>query len=410
MRGLWLQPGEASLRFWVSALWLLVAAGAVALAARLAPAWLTAWGLAEWAGLIAEPAASLGVTLLASALAASGLACVWLGMRCFAGRRPGWWLPLLFVAGTVPLGLAAWHWQFDIIPVEAVYLLLLACVAGHLCALELEEGHAREAGRLPVLANAAMVCKSFGLVCALTIPFAIWEHVASGSVDKMAASGLQMPWWTVAFALLALLHGLAAAFATLELARERTAARLDDVASVDQLTGLANRAAFAEQVAADLARGDHLCGSFLILDLDRHKSIRDSHGHRAADTVLKALADFLKAFAADRMTCGRIGDEEFGIYISGLAGSPADLLGQQICLGTSMLKPKVGDETLAITVSIGFTDTVVSGRSYDDLYDHSACALYEAKKRGRNTSCRYAADLKTKAFADKVTASLKLIA
>ncbi|MFI5909299.1 diguanylate cyclase domain-containing protein [Dactylosporangium sp. NPDC051541] len=86
--------------------------------------------------------------------------------------------------------------------------------------------------------------------------------------------------------------------------------RLRHEATHDALTGLANRALFAERIAA--AGG---AASILIIDLDGFKAVNDTFGHHAGDTLLRAVADRLRRCVRPADTVARLGGDEFAVLL-----------------------------------------------------------------------------------------------
>lgn len=95
--------------------------------------------------------------------------------------------------------------------------------------------------------------------------------------------------------------------------REQAEAALYRRATLDQLTGLANRATLEEAVdgADPGARG----AALLYLDLDGFKPVNDHHGHRAGDEVLIAVAARLRALAGPGVLAARVGGDEFALLL-----------------------------------------------------------------------------------------------
>ncbi len=106
-----------------------------------------------------------------------------------------------------------------------------------------------------------------------------------------------------------------------ELARQ-----LEHQAYHDDLTGLANRALFSEQVRQAVTRtgrnGDRT--AVLFIDLDDFKVVNDSLGHQAGDQLLRGVADRLGTAVAESHTLGRLGGDEFAVLVEErAAGSQA---------------------------------------------------------------------------------------
>ena len=92
---------------------------------------------------------------------------------------------------------------------------------------------------------------------------------------------------------------------------------LQSKADKDSLTGLYN-GAYLKETAARLLDED-ANGCYIMIDLDNFKQVNDTYGHIAGDIVLKKLADNIsKVFTRQNDIVGRMGGDEFGVFISGL--------------------------------------------------------------------------------------------
>ena len=167
-----------------------------------------------------------------------------------------------------------------------------------------------------------------------------------------------------------------------ELLRTREALR--EQATHDGLTGLLNRTSILEELDEELARSarNGSAVSVLMVDLDRFKSINDTHGHLAGDAVLREAARRLKTAARRYDSVGRYGGEEFLVVLPGCdfedACAQAERLRDSIA-AAPFLAPS---QLLNVTASLGVACSrdcppEVLVRGADD-------ALYQAKAAGRN--------------------------
>jgi diguanylate cyclase (GGDEF)-like protein len=165
----------------------------------------------------------------------------------------------------------------------------------------------------------------------------------------------------------------------------------------DGLTELLNRRAFQERVTAHLRtmapatgrRGmaaDGLgqpSGALVLCDVDHFKAINDRHGHAAGDKVLRGIADVLRSTTRPTDIVGRLGGEEFGVFLPGATVQTA-------CAFAARLKEEIagcefmlgGARTFA-TASFGVSDTQ-GADTWEALYRRTDALLYDAKRNGRN--------------------------
>jgi two-component system, cell cycle response regulator len=169
---------------------------------------------------------------------------------------------------------------------------------------------------------------------------------------------------------------------------EQQNAKLKEAATVDALTGLANRSAFdqfvAQQFEASVAAGKPM--SMLLIDIDRFKLVNDKHGHPAGDAVLRAVGKLLKSAARAQDLSARYGGEEMSLVMPGTtrvtAAAIAESIRRAICA-----KPMVIDGAeVPITISIGVA-TLEEGMPFKlpaHLIKAADLAVYAAKHGGRN--------------------------
>ena len=122
-------------------------------------------------------------------------------------------------------------------------------------------------------------------------------------------------------------------------------------------------------------------GALLLIDIDNFKAVNDRYGHTVGDTVLVALVDHLWRNLRSTDVLGRIGGEEFGVFLFGADSLQIDIIGERISSGF-VFYDKTVPSPIKVTVSIG---TAFSGMSTSvmELYARSDEALYQAKRSGR---------------------------
>lgn len=153
----------------------------------------------------------------------------------------------------------------------------------------------------------------------------------------------------------------------------------------DPLTGCLNRRAILERLDSELARAkrDGRPLGAAMLDLDRFKSINDSHGHAAGDEVLRELVRRLTGGIRVSDMFGRIGGEEFLALWPATDRDGIRIVGERIRAGVEQPHFTVSGIELPVTVSIGVTDSG-GGESAEDVMARVDEALYAAKQNGRN--------------------------
>jgi len=155
--------------------------------------------------------------------------------------------------------------------------------------------------------------------------------------------------------------------------------RLTLLATTDMLTGLPNRRAFLARAAEATRNGQ--AGVLLLLDADHFKRINDTWGHAVGDLCLTAIAQQLQRNLRPGDLVGRIGGEEFSIFLPGADLSQAQQIGNRLCAAIKIEAAGV-EQILQVTLSIGaaFGDSRIS---IDTLMVQADFALYRAKAEGR---------------------------
>ena len=162
--------------------------------------------------------------------------------------------------------------------------------------------------------------------------------------------------------------------------------RLELKAAHDSLTGLLNHKAAKAQISEILAEDEEQKFILLVFDLDHFKKANDTYGHLFGDEVLKFVAATLKNSTRDGDICARMGGDEFLVFMP-----YKEQIEPQVSRIFGLLCSDYKE--FRVSVSIGVACAQDCGRDYDTLFHMADEALYEAKRRGRNTYCFYEGSL-----------------
>jgi diguanylate cyclase (GGDEF)-like protein len=166
-------------------------------------------------------------------------------------------------------------------------------------------------------------------------------------------------------------------------------------ASVDALSGLANRRAFDSRFNFEWMKAEHERGKLALamIDIDHFKAYNDTYGHLDGDACLTKVGEALMTIAAEVKGFGaRYGGEEFSLMLPGADAARIGDVGETIRAAIEALDlPHDGAPLGRITVSVGVAAvTPASGQNPLDLIEAADAGLYMAKRRGRNTVVEHA--------------------
>jgi diguanylate cyclase (GGDEF)-like protein/PAS domain S-box-containing protein len=173
-------------------------------------------------------------------------------------------------------------------------------------------------------------------------------------------------------------------FAAIQL--QHDARRLEFLAHHDSLTGLPNRAMFADRAreAVAHARRHDKTAAFLFLDMDNFKQVNDRLGHEVGDELLKSMASRLRASVRGDDFIARIGGDEFCVLLQDIA-EPREAAAVAQKLLHELGKPyRVAEHDLTSGASIGIACVPQDGDDVGTLMRLADHAMYRAKQLGRN--------------------------
>ena len=165
---------------------------------------------------------------------------------------------------------------------------------------------------------------------------------------------------------------------------KRYEARLEYVATHDELTGLPNRTLIRDRLSQGLARarreGSQL--ALMFLDLDRFKVINDGYGHPFGDHLLRAVARHLSTLVREGDTVARLGGDEFLVLLPDLRRSADAYVVAQKILDAFDQGVRVEGRNLHINTSIGVALFPQDGLDVDTLITNADLAMYRSKEQG----------------------------
>lgn len=153
----------------------------------------------------------------------------------------------------------------------------------------------------------------------------------------------------------------------------------------DPLTGLPNRALFAERMDTAFAEAGQAqqCVGLVTLDVDRFKSLNDSMGHGAGDILLKAIAERLLVSAPSKATVARLGGDEFAVILPGLNSGDARIEVVEELLADMAAPLSINGRSITPSLSAGAAMWPMDAADAEGLLKCADLALYAAKNSGR---------------------------
>ena len=183
--------------------------------------------------------------------------------------------------------------------------------------------------------------------------------------------------------------------------KELEIAKLKNLVSRDELTGVYNRRGFKEEINRifndiAFARANpetrkhfyiaHL--SLLFFDIDNFKKINDTYGHKTGDHVLQYVTGVISKKVRSIDMVGRWGGEEIAVALIGSDAENAYRKAEEIRKAIKQRVRIPSKDMVPITVSIGVAQ-IINGMNLDELVKAADSAMYKAKKTGKNKTIRF---------------------
>jgi diguanylate cyclase (GGDEF)-like protein/hemerythrin-like metal-binding protein len=167
--------------------------------------------------------------------------------------------------------------------------------------------------------------------------------------------------------------------------------RLEEMASIDTLTGCVNRRKFDEISKLELGRAIRYKTdlTFLMLDIDHFKSVNDTYGHGVGDEVLKHFSSICIEMARELDIVARVGGEEFVVILPQTDEDGGFVFAERFRKQISKSSVVVEEHTIKYSVSIGISGLDENTKDVATILKKADKALYEAKEFGRNRTIIY---------------------
>ena len=168
--------------------------------------------------------------------------------------------------------------------------------------------------------------------------------------------------------------------------------RMEEMATTDGLTSLPNHRTFQSRFSEMLYRAERhqKAVSFVLMDIDKFKSINDTYGHPVGDAVLRRVSKVLAEQARKVDFVARYGGEEFAMVLEETDRDGAVLFCERVRqeVAAQLMSSEKG--SFRVTISLGIATYPEDGNEKAILIERADQALYMAKNCGRNRTIHYA--------------------
>lgn len=224
--------------------------------------------------------------------------------------------------------------------------------------------------------------RATGVIVALSVALSV---ILTNTIMEVFSAGVNVQGLAVSIVTPIALGGPMTFFLLLKHEQLRHANhQLEHLATTDWLTTCLNRGAFTRAVTRYLdRRAEATGGALLIVDADDFKAVNDRFGHDSGDQALRQIADAIRHAIRSTDIVGRLGGEEFGIFMVGVDLAAADQIAERVRRAVAAIPFQPEGSQWPLSVSIGGA-AYADRAQFAELYRLADQRLYDAKNTGRD--------------------------
>ncbi len=179
-----------------------------------------------------------------------------------------------------------------------------------------------------------------------------------------------------------------------DITKEKTAQlEIQSLSERDGMTGLLNRITAEKRIQEHIAQKEH-AGILILLDLDDLKGINDTYGHSEGDRSILGIANTLKSHFREMDIIGRIGGDEFLVFLPGSTENSGTIAVSIATLLRKLASIAIGpNDERRIHCSIGCAVQTAKANTLETLFRQADMALYHVKRNGKNNFAFYSPEM-----------------
>ena len=168
--------------------------------------------------------------------------------------------------------------------------------------------------------------------------------------------------------------------------KKKAEQRLNELATIDGLSGLFNRRRFMELACETFSASqkNHAAFCLIMMDIDNFKNVNDKYGHSAGDAAINAVGKLIKKQFKETDISGRLGGEEFSVILKNINISKGYEITERFRKSVQNNVIEEEENKISFTVSLGVVQYDDSFKNFDEMLRLSDKAMYESKAKGKN--------------------------